>query len=245
LSSSIDRKERENYITRTEAEDLRADLYASQSESRVIAHYFQDLGEQIKHIVNCDQRGASSANITEGLANRQVVMIDIGVNTNNLLLDIVVNQLKYLFSSGYKFMMILDNVDLNNNKDLLSMTIHNSSCRFTLSYDDIYSALNSEQNAFSSLLGSTQKAVVFNHPSHISCSQWSKYLGEYDKQEPEYTHTQNLQGGAMMGQSSGNSMRIAKKREARVQPEMINHLSGNEACIYDSNTQTVLFANIL
>ena len=245
LSASIDRKEREGFISKTDADDLKADLFASQSESRVIAHYFQDLADQINHLSDCTTRNAPSASISEGIQNRQAILIDIGVNTNTLLLDLIINQLRILFSNGYKFMIILDNVNLNSNKDLLPMTIHNSNCRFVLSYDDVYSALNSDENTFTSLLGSVQKAVVFNHPSIPSCSQWSKYLGEYDKQEPEYTHTQNLQGGAMMGQSSGNSMRIAKKREPRVQPEMINHLRGNEACIYDSSTQTVLFANIL
>jgi len=190
----IDRKANGNFIVKADAVNLKADLIASQSESRTISHYLQDLGCQISHITNCSQRDALSSSITEGILKRQVVLINIGANTNNLLVDLLVNQLKSIFSNGGKFMIILDEIDLNLNKELLSITIHNSSCRFVLSYDDVYSALNSDEKSFTSTLGSVQKTVIHAHPSPMSCIQWSKYLGEYEKQEPEYSHNQTLQG---------------------------------------------------
>lgn len=246
LSASIDKKESDGTIKNADADDLRSDLSeAAQHEGKKIAHYIQNLAGQIQHISNCTARNAKSANVSEGIANRQVVSIDIGANTNDLLIDLLINHLKNIFASGQKFLVVLESVNLYNNKNLLPMILSSQNCRYVFSYDDVYTALNSDEKEFTSLLGGVQKAVIHKHPSQMSSSQWSKYLGEYDKQETEYTLNQNQQGGVVVGQSTGNSMRVVPKREPRVKPEMITHLNGFEACIYDSYTRTVLFADML
>jgi hypothetical protein len=228
-----------NILPKAQAERLIADYNASQTEVRTLSHFLMDLGMQLTRMTN--DFGSESIDIRNSISNRRAVMINIGSNSNDLAIALVLNHLKLLADQGYQYMLVLDGIDLQKYKQLLEMCIHNR-VGFVLSNDDLFSSVGGDEKVFSSVTGSVGKAIIHATASGFSCQQWSKYIGDYERHEPKDTIGIGQQG--IIGANVNQGVSIDIKREARVPPEVINQLSGSQACIYDGATNGIFFANL-
>jgi hypothetical protein len=228
-----------NIIQKTHADRLISDYNASQSEVRTLSHYLMDLGMQLNRMTN--DNGYDSYDIKKSIENRGAVVINVGSNSNDLAISLVANHTKLLTDQGYQYMLVLDGLDLQKYKQLLELCIHNR-IGFVLSNDDLFSSLGGDEKVFSSVTGSVGKVIIHATASGFSCQQWSKYIGDYERHEPKDTIGIGQQGIIGSNVNQGTSVDI--RREARVPPEVINQLSGTQACIYDGTTNGIFFANL-
>jgi hypothetical protein len=229
-----------NIIQRPNAERLISDYMVSQNETRALAHYLMDLGAQLKRMTN--DNGVEGCDTLKALNNGDAVLINISSNSNELAIGLVTNHLKLLIDQGHQFLLMLDGIDLTKYKPLLELALHNQT-GFVLSYDDIFSSAGGDEKIFSSITGSVGKVIIHATASGFSCTQWSKYLGDYERHEPKSNINIGQQGMIGSNVSQGTSVDI--KREARVPPEVINQLQGAQACIYDGASNRIMFVDIV
>jgi len=228
-----------NIIQPMDAKRLIADYNSSQDETRMLAHYLMDLGAQLKRMSN--DNGSNPCNIMSAIENREAIVINAGSNSNELAVGLVTNQLKLLLDQGNKFLLVLDDIDLTKYKPLLELALHNRT-GYVLSHDDLFSSVGGDEKVFSTVTGNVGKTIIHATASGFSCEQWSKYLGEYERHEPEKNVIIGHQG--MIGASASEGIKVEVKREARVPPEILNQLQGTQACIYDGTSNRIMFVNI-
>ena len=239
LATLINKLVNMNVLERPNAERLIADYMASQSETRSLAHYLMDLGMQLNRLTN--DNGVNGCDTVSSIERREAVLINVGSNSNDLAIGLVLNHLKLLLDRGNKFLLVLDGIDLVKYKPMLELALHNKT-GFILSYDDLFSSVGGDEKLFSAITGEVGKTIIYSTTSGFSCTQWSKYLGDYERHEPKENISIGQQGFVGTNVNQGASVDI--KREARVPPEVINQLQGTQACIYDGASNAIMFVDI-
>ena len=227
-------------IAKYEGERLISDYTASQQEARSLFHFLNDLGSQLRGITN--DNGANSCDIVTAIENSDAIMLNIGSNSNDLTMGLVMNNFKQLLDQGRQFVFIIDGIDLSKYKQLLELTLHNRS-GFVLSHDDLFSSVGGDEKIFKAITGEAGKVIIHSTSSGFSCKQWSDYLSDYERHEPKDSINVGSQG--IVGQNVNQGTTVDIKREARVPPEILNQLQGTQACIYDGYSNAILFADIL
>lgn len=179
------------------------------------------------------------------MAHDGMIMIDIGSSTNEILLNLIVNEIKEVLMTGKKIMLVLDGINLNSN-ELLSKVMKSSSsrCLTTILADDVYSMLGADDNLFNSFVGNACKCIVYTHNSGVSCGKWSEVFGYYDvdKVSQNMGNNQNYQWGYGFG--SQYSISVSTNREFIVKPEEIARMNSNEVYVLDRNAQELAFTTI-
>lgn len=172
-------------------------------------------------------------------------MIDIGSSTNEILLNIIINEIKEVLATGKTIMLVLDDINICSN-DLLNKLVKSLSarCLTTLLSSDIYSMLGGDDNLFHTFTGNACKCIVLSHASGTTCTKWSEIFGYYDvdKISQNITTNQNFQWG--YGSGNSNSISVSTNREFIVKPEELARLNQNEVFILDINAKELAFTTI-
>lgn len=181
LLEKIDDSEQAGYITNQQAMQIRNQLMQGQSEKANIQSFFSQLAYQGMGVLSNKGSRNSAVNVRTAVSHNGMIMIDVGSSTNEILLNLIVNEIKEELMTGKKLMLVLDGISINSN-DLLSKVIKSlsSRCHTTLVAEDVYSMLGADDNLFNSFVGNACKSVVFTHNSGVTCNKWSEVLGYYD-----------------------------------------------------------------
>ena len=239
LKDLIGKMAGKGYLDQAKARRLTADYVSSQGEVRALSHFLTDLNSQLARLTN--ENGRDGCDINEAIKNRDAVLINVGTNSNDLVIALVIHHLKLLFDQGSQFLLLLDGIDLAKYKDLQELVIHNRT-GYYLSYDDLYVSVGSDEKMFSTVVGDVGKVIIFSTASGFTSAQWSKYLGDYERHEPKDGINIGSQG--VIGANVSNNYSVDIKREARVPPEILTQLQGNQACVYDGTSNTIMFVDI-
>jgi len=226
-------------LSQSVGNELISAYMSSQAETRALTHFLDDLGFQLKGMSN--DNGANGCDMDKSIKNGDVILLNVGSNNNDLAMNLVIQNIKQLFDQGHSFVIIADDIDFVKYKSLMELVLHNRS-GFILSYDDLFSSVGGDEKAFSTITGAVEKVIIHATPSGFSCSQWSKYLGDYERREPKDNISTGIQDG--FRRNSGEGATIEIKRESRVPPEILNQLQGAQACIYNAQFNGILFADI-
>lgn len=180
----------------------------------------------------------SAVNIKTAVKHNGLLMMDIGSSTNEILINLIVNEIKEILASGKQIMLILDEININSN-ELLNKLVKSisSRCLTTFLSTDIYSMLGADENLFYTFTANACKCIIFSHTSGATCNKWSELLGYYDvdKVSQNIATNQNYQWGYSSGTS--NSINVSTNREFIVKPEEISRLKPNEVYILDRNAK--------
>lgn len=245
LLDKIDEAVLQGYISDQKASQIRNQLMQGQNERANIQTFFSQLAYQGADVLSNKGSRNSAVNIKTAVEHNGMLMIDIGSSTNEILLNLLVNEVKEVLASGKKIMLILDSININSN-EVLSKVIKSlsSRCLTAMLADDVYSMLGADDNLFHSFVGNASKCIVFSHSMGVSCNKWSEVFGYYDVDKiSQNTGTnQNYQWGYGFG--SQNSISVATNREFIVKPEELSHLSNNEVFILDRNARELAFTKL-
>jgi hypothetical protein len=216
-----------------------------QSERSNVQTFFSQLSYQGAGVLSNKSNRNSAVNIKTAVEHNGMLMIDIGSSTNDILLNVLINEVKEILASGKKIMLVLDDISINSN-DLLSKVIKSlsSRCLTVLLSDDVYSMLGADDNLFHSFVGNATKCIVFSHTMGVSCSKWAEVFGYYDvdKISKNMSTNQNYQWGYGSGVST--SINVSTNREFIVKPEEISRMKYNEVYILDRNAQELAYTTI-
>ena len=238
LFEKVDSAQNSGNLSSQKADQIRNLLMQGQTERAGVQSFFSQLACQGAGVLSTKSSRNASANVKTAVFHNSMLMIDIGSSTNDILLNLLINEVKEALAAGKRIMLILDSISVNANDVLLKvMQSLPSRCLTTLLGDDVYSMLGAENSLFHAFTGTASQCIVFSHTAGVSCTKWSEVFGYYDmdKVSRNIGSSQNYQWGYGFGSSS--SVNVATEREYIVKPEELARMSPGEVYILDRNAR--------
>lgn len=219
------------------AQAMRSKIMVGQSEYYKIDSFLRGLSKQMGNASRRKNSQAQPVSIYKSISNKGFISIDVGPNFNSIYVDFLVEQLKTAVQKGSPFLLVLDSLNIVENKKLKEMISTNSgSLRTVISCDDLLSSCGGNNDLFASVVASAKQYLVFSHTSAVSASQWASVIGEYERiDESRSKSTSRMDDG--MGFWSMNvdnhtqksqTVSTSKRRDFIVPPEKIVSMQNNE-----------------
>ncbi len=237
LHDKIDEAARRGSITCQKADQIRDLLNKGQSERAKIQSFFSQLKDKGQGLISTNCSRNTSVNIRTAATHKGMLMIDIGSSTNEILLNLIMNEVKDVLTSG-RLMLVLDGINVKSNELLLNvLTSLSANCLTVLTAVDVYSMLGADDNLFHAFVGNACKTIVYSHSPRVSCTKFSEVFGYYDvdKVSKNSGNSENYQWG--YGYSSSSGITVTRDREFVVKPEEISCMAENEVYILDRNAK--------
>lgn len=245
LYDTIDESENRGKITAQRAQQIRGMLTAGQAERANVQSFFSQLSFQGGGILADKARRSNCVNVKAVASKNGAMIIDIGSSANDLLVNLIMNEIKEIVSSGKRIMLILDGIQVGTNDTLTRIVKALSArCLTTFLSDDVYATLGADDNMFFSLAGNANMNFIFSHSSGVSCTKWAEVLGYYevDKVSQSMQYSPTLQFG--LGGGASSSISVNKNREYVVNPEEIFHMNDNELYILIRSRQELAYTTL-
>lgn len=245
LFEKLDDAQQKGYLTDQRATSIRNLLMQGQSERNNIQAFFSQLAYQGDGILANKSNRDSSVNVRTAVSHDGLIMIDIGSSTNDILLNLIINEIKEVLSSGKRIMLVLDGISINSN-ELLANVIKSlsSRCLTTLVSDDVYSMLGADDSLFHSFVGNACKCIVFSHTVGVTCNKWSEVFGYYDVDKVSQNLGSNMNYQWGYGFGSQYSINVSSNREFIVKPEELSRMTVNEVYVLDRNARELAYTTI-
>lgn len=245
LFDKIDDAEVQGYVSAQKATQIRNQLMQGQNERANVQTFFSQLAYQSAGILSNKASRNATVNVKTAVEHNGMLMIDIGSSTNDILLNLLINEVKEVIATGKQIMLILDGININSN-ELLSKVIKSlsSRCLTTLLADDVYSMLGADDNLFHSFVGNACKCIVYSHSMGVSCNKWSEVFGYYDVDKATQNTGANLNYQWGYGFGSSNSISVETNREFIVKPEELARFLPSEVYILDRNARELAYTTI-
>jgi hypothetical protein len=242
LFNKVDTLIADSTITEPVGQAIKSKLMSGQSECFKLESYFAELVNQFSPILSAGGT-KTKYSLLQTINAPGIVTIDIGSNINKLLVNVLITQIKIAISKGKPISLIIDEL-YSENDDLFTnfMKIRNEKCKLTISAKDIYALCGGNEKLFHTILGNSEKIVVFCHSSGASALKWAEAIGQYDKTEITKSHNRghSRQNQVRSGENTtygyniSNTTNYNQKREYIIKPETITRMQPNEVYIVDS-----------
>lgn len=250
LFDKVDNAEAKKYISTSLAQRIKTLLVQGQTQRSDVENYFNMLRHQTQGLL-ANMMTRNHATSLRAVVNQNgSAVLDIGSNTNDLLINLVLSDLTSTLNNGRKIFLVLDGLSVSISEKLEQVIKNSGNSIYTaISSDDVYSSLNADENLFTSVIGKATKTVIYRHTSGLSCNKWSEVLGYYEKQEVSNTYTsgRNYQSlfSVIPGQMSTDSINVNLKRDYIVRPEEISHMANDEVYILDAVNSELSHTHII
>ncbi len=244
LFDKIDSLVGQGIITDIEGQGLKSKIMMGQSEQSKLSLLFNDLFDQSERIL-CKKRGAKKYNIIEAIANRMVLVIDISSNVNNLLVNVLLSQIRQAVSKGNNLVLISDNLSSSGNELMKKVLCERTEkCKLISCSSDAYSMCGGDEKTFSTVVGNCEDIIILGHSSGATCTKWAEMIGYYNKEEESHSVAKGSMRHSPFSLFPGSNNTITKdyriKREYIVRPELINRMGSNEVYAYrHSNNELI------
>lgn len=250
LFDKVDDAEMKGHISSSLAQRIKTSLVQGQAQRSDVENYFNMLRHQAQGLL------ATKANLKKAQSMRSIInhngfaVLDVGSNTNDLLINLALCDLTSALNNGRKLMLVVDGL-VSSASEKLEQVIKNSGAGVyaVVSSDDVYAALNADDNLFASTIGKATKSIIYRHTSGLSCNKWAEVLGYYEKQEVSNTYTNGRNYQSMFsivpGQMNTDSINVNLKRDYIVRPEEISRMAKDEVYIMDAVNNELAFTHVV
>jgi len=245
LSERINDRLANGIFTHDKANNLNSLLMMGQSECAKIDTFFYDMKAQMSHIATADADNTGGTSILSAIKSEKILCIDLNSSANVMLVELIVNSLSIAMSRGYEFSLFLDDVAIANNETLKNALCQKSNHNNIICSKDFYALLNGKDDVFKTIIGEAEKTVLLSHGSNLSCENWSKYIGEYDKIDVSKNTNSGFSQSSKWGYSTNHGKTMTNKREYKIKPEQISGLSQDEIFIYDNQTGSLIQTKVV
>lgn len=250
LFDKIEEAEAKGYIYSATAQRIQNLLAQGQKNRSSIENYFNILRHQSQGLLSPKNNLICAKSLRTIIDQNGVAILDIGSITNDLLINLVMEDASGALTNGKNLTVVFDNIPISASKNLERFILNiGTTTHFVFSSSDVYSSLKADDYFFASLVGKAHKLVIYQHSSGISCAKWADTIGYYEKKEVNRqissgTHRESM-FSIIPGQIDNDTITISSKREHRVRPEEINSLTSDEVYIMDSINNEVAFTKII
>ena len=248
LFNRIDGLVSKGTITDIQGQEIKSKLMQGQSEISKLESYFQSLEYQFEYILN-RKTSQSQISITRAIDYSEVIVIDITSNVNKLLLNILVTQIRFAVGKGKQVSFIADELSTESNELFSSfIRLHDDHCKLTVCSRDLFTMCGGDEKVFNTILGNSEKIVLFAHSLGASAAKWAEAIGYYDKTETSNSYSKGFSRQRPFqlypSSNSTNTTNLNIKREHIVKPEEINRMQPNEVYIFDNITKQLLHTRL-
>lgn len=250
----VDEAVQNGTMTPEQGQNIKSRLMAGQSEYYKVENYFYDLEMQIDNLLwrylpaVPGQNKMQPVSILGTLGNRGILVLDVGSVSNQILLNLMLSEIKLAIQKGNPLACVLDSLEVGDNVYLKKMIEQNSRCSLAFSSQDVYAACNADEKLFNTLIGKSVKNVIFRHSSNVSATKWSEGIGSYDKEEVSHSYSRGKTSNPIMlfpSTTSTQSMNVSMKREYIVKPEQIIRMKNREAYIFSRSVNELAHTELI
>ncbi len=229
------------------AEEINDELTRGQVERGNVEQYFRVLNKQADCILaDKDTVGDGQAtNIRNAINNGNVIVIDIVSASCDLLINVLLQEMKDAISVGKRFTFILDSIPIDSSEALGKLLRNFSSkCKFVYTARDAYAETTSTENLFDTLLGKANTVFVAQHDSAETSEKFSGYFGKYQKIEINNTittgNTYATYDQILPGSSNASIYSFQRVDRPRVEESEITGLRNNSLFIKKERRSEVI-----
>ena len=247
LFDKVDSLVMKGTINDTQGQEIKSKLMMGQSEQFKIESLISDLYEQAEPLLSRSHQDCH--NIGSAIAQNKVLVIDISSNTNELLINLLLNQIRQALSKCQYLTLITDGLSSANSEVYKKiLRERNDRCRLIVGGDDVYSVCAADEKLFETLLGNSESFVILGHSSGTTCTRWANNIGYYDKDEESQSYSRAMMRPSPFTAFPGSNDSVSKtynmKREYIVTPEAINRMNPKEAYVYSHAQNRLLHTSI-
>lgn len=242
----IQEHERNGILQSDVAREINDELTRGQVERGNVEQYFRALNRQASCILaDKDTICNGAINIRNAINANQVIVIDIVSSSCDLLINLLVQEMKDSMSAGKNFTFVLDSVPVDSSEALGKLLRNFSSkSKFVYSSRDVYAETASTENLFDTLLGKANTVFITQHDSAETGEKISEYLGKYQKTEVNNTLTSGDTYAAynqiLPGYSNGSVVTQQRIDRPRVEESEITGLGYNRLFIKKEQRSEVI-----
>ena len=192
LWNRLDRHEREGTITPEDARIINDELTRGQVERGSVEIYFRNLSMQADSILASKSalRDGEAVNVKRTVERSQVIAFDITPSAADLLLNVILEEIKLSQNASHSFTLILDSISTTASPALETFLRNFSNrCKLVFASDDAYAETTTTDRLFDSLLARADSVFVTQHDSAETSEKFSNYFGRYQKTEVNNTLT--------------------------------------------------------
>lgn len=236
LFDKIDSLIVQGIITDIQGQGIKSKIMMGQSEQFKLSSLFEDLYDQTESIL-CKSKGAAKYNITQAIAERKVLVINISSNVNNLLVNMLLSQVRQAVSKGSNLVLISDDLTSSGNELMKKVLCEKTDkCKLISCSRDACSMCDGDEKTFSTVVGNCEDIIILGHSSGASCTKWAETIGYYNKEEESSSYAKGSMRHSPFSLFPGKNNTVTKnyniKREYIVRPELINRMGSNEVYAY-------------
>lgn len=241
-------------ISDSVAQTMRSKIMTGQSEYYKIDSFLRGLSRQMGNSIRVKKSANQPVSIYKTINDSGIITIDIGPSFNSVYLDFLVEQLKLAAQKGMQYLLILDSMNISENKKLKEMiTGASSNVRTIVSCDDLMYACGGNQNMFSSVVAMAKQYLIFSHSSAVSAGQWSAVLGEYERIDETVANTKDrteqtysaMQMYCPQPRQKSRTVTTSKRKDFIVPPEKIVSMQNNEFYMRSENFKGIKHGYIM
>lgn len=204
-----------NTLTQAKVHDILSKITQGSAERATVKSYFKELYDQCEVLMPSSTR-SRRLSIPWAISNQCLLVMDVIEADNDLLIRLVLQQMKDLAKKGIRFMVVLDNITICPENGLDSFSTMNSTrIRRVFSGTDLFSMCAGKKDTFNAILGLCPKWFVFRHKAGASAKHWEAGFGQYMKIDTSYNYGTNTNRGTnwwLLGfGGSGSSGRTSGK----------------------------------
>lgn len=238
---------RNDDISSDVAEEINDQITKGQVERGNVEQYFRVLNSQASCILADKNtvRGTDAISIRRAINKNAVIAIDVVSSSSDLLLNVLLQEMKDAMSNGKRFVFVLDSIPVDSSESLGKLLRNFSSkCKFVYSSRDAYSDTVGTENLFDTLLGKANSVFVAQHDSADTSEKFSGYFGKYQKIEINNTITSGdsyaTYDQILPGSSTANIYSMQRVDRPRVEEREITGLGANKLFIKKERRSEVI-----
>lgn len=230
-------------ISEKDATHINTEIMQGKTEQGNVEQYFRVLSTQASCILA--QKADHAISIRKAIEEDETIMIDLVAASNNLLVNVFLQEIRDAMSRGKEFLLVLDSVPIDASESLGQLIRnYSSSCNFVYSSADAYSDTQSTANVFETMLAKANAVFVMQHNSAQTNKKFSEYFGEYQRIEVNTTYasgdTYATYGQVLPGSSNSDIISTQRVNKPRVEERDIATLSYDELYIKrDANNEII------
>ena len=235
-------------LTQVQGDRIKSKLMAGQSEYYKLDSYFSTLDSEMGGIAYRRGNGGSPVNLSNEMKNKKIVLINVGMDSNRLLIDLLLTRIKQLNAQSIPFSCVIDELSVSGNQKLENWLKGASDfCKRVVSAADVYAMCGANENVFNALIGNSRNNIILKHTSASSAKKWSETIGYYEKEEVSTTrsHGKDYSPYSLFpGSSTSSGSSISMKQDYIVKPEEILRMDSDEAYIYKGTTSELIHTRL-
>lgn len=233
-------------ITQPEKQAIISQLLQGESERGSIENYFSLFGRQSSSVLAGKGNIARAMSIRQAILHGYVTMVDILSESNQMLLNMIIAEIKESLAVGTRLLLVVDNIQIAMSEKLKElMRINGSSCVTTVSADDAYALMGGNDSDFFAFAGKSSKMFIFHHSSAYSAQKWVDIIGSYDKLDFSNTSSNYANYYERLGFGSTNTTSIVQKRESIIKSEEICRMGQQNAIVLSRDSHEIIWAQIV